>query len=162
MADVTVLVLMGVSGSGKTTVGQHLEARLGWQFVDADDYHSAANIDKMRRHLPLTDEDRKPWLDALHRAVQQWTAMKQPTVLACSALKADYRERLAKNIPNLVWVYLKGSADLLRSRLTARTAHFMPVDLLRSQLNTLEVPDDAFVVSIDPPPAAIAQAIIEL
>lgn len=155
-----ILILMGVSGSGKTTVGQALAAQLGWQFVDADDFHSAANVAKMQQGIPLTDRDRIPWLTTLHTAIKTWQAQQQSTVLACSALKADYRQRLAGELP-LAWVYLEGPVDLLRSRLASRTDHFMPVELLRSQLDTLEVPTSALVVSIDQPPAAIVQTIVE-
>ncbi|MEO1592368.1 MAG: gluconokinase [Cyanobacteria bacterium J06632_22] len=158
---VEVLVLMGVSGSGKTTVGQLLATRLGWQFVDADDYHSSANVAKMRRGVSLTDSDRRPWLDVLHRAMLDWTARRQPTILACSALKAAYRQRLSTDIQGLAWVYLEGSLALLRSRLNARSNHFMSVDLLRSQLDTLERPENALIVSIDQSPEAIAQGIIQ-
>jgi len=155
-----ILILMGVSGSGKTTVGQLLAAQLGWQFVDADDFHSPANVAKMQQGMPLTDGDRIPWLTALHTAIQTWQAHQQPTILACSALTADYRQWLAGEL-SLAWVYLEGAVALLRSRLAARSDHFMPVDLLRSQLDTLEVPTDALVVSIDQPPSAIVQTIVD-
>ena len=161
MARVYVLVLMGVSGSGKTTIGQCLAAELGWQLVDADDYHPPANIEKMCRGEPLTDRDRMPWLDRLHPEIQNWIAQQKTTILACSALKGTYRQRLAAGLNTVAWVYLKGSATLLRQRLQQRTAHFMPVALLRSQLDTLEIPQDALVVNIDQPPAALVEQIMQ-
>lgn len=153
-----VILLMGVSGSGKTTVGQLLATQLGWQFADADDYHSASNIEKMRTGIPLTDDDRAPWLAILHSMCAQWIATRKNAVLACSALKRAYREELRIS-PNVKFVYLKGSPQLLCERLHARTGHFMTERMLTSQLEALEEPEDALIVEVDHSPAAIVAEI---
>src|SRR5579872_432414 len=144
---------MGVSGSGKTTVGHLLASQLGWQFADADDYHSAANIDKMRNGIPLTDTDREPWLETLHDQIATWLAEGKSAILACSALKQSYRDRLRVS-PEVKVVYLKGAPQLLRKRLHARAGHYMRESMLASQLATLEEPgadaaDKALVINID-------------
>lgn len=155
-----VILVMGVSGSGKTTIGRLLAEQIGWHFADADDFHSADNRDKLAKGIPLTDEDRWPWLNDLHSAIASWVAQGRPTVLACSALKAAYRRRLVQGWEEVVRsVYLKGSADLIARRLAGRTDHFMHKDLLASQFDTLEEPDDALVVSIDESPGQIVTAI---
>ena len=155
-----VLILMGVCGCGKSTVGRILADRLGWTFHDADEYHLPDNISKMAKREPLTDEDRQPWLQAMARAIQQWLEANQSAILACSALKASYRCTLiGKSESQVRFVYMKGSASLLRKRLAARTDHFMPTDLLESQFQTLEEPSDAIVVDVAPPPQSVAQAI---
>jgi gluconokinase len=143
-----VLVLMGVSGSGKTTVGQLLSSPLKWQFADADDYHSPENVEKMRHGIPLTDADREPWLDTLTHLIASWIENRQNAILACSALKRTYRERLRLN-SDVHFVYLKGSPDLLQQRLRARVGHFMTANMLESQIATLEEPEDAITVDID-------------
>jgi gluconokinase len=125
---------MGVSGSGKTTVGSALAVRLGVPFVDADDLHPAANVQKMVAGIPLTDDDRWPWLDAVGAVLA-----RGPVVVACSALRRTYRDRLRAAAPDLALIYLHGSRELLADRMAHR-AHFMPVSLLDSQLATLEVP----------------------
>jgi gluconokinase len=155
-----VIVLMGVSGSGKTTVGKVLAAQLGWTFADADDYHPAANVEKMHRGIPLTDEDRRPWLGALRRLVDDACERGQNLVLACSALKHAYQEYLERDEPLCVhYVYLSGSEDLIRQRLAARTGHFMNPNLLHSQFETLEPPTDAVQVDVTPAPEVIAAEI---
>jgi gluconokinase len=143
-----VILLMGVSGSGKTTVGQLLAARLGWEFADADDYHSAVNIEKMRNGVPLTDGERAPWLEALRRLIAGWIAAKKSAVLACSALKQSYREKLQIG-PDVKLVYLKGTPDVLQQRMHARVGHFMTERMLQSQLATLEEPQDEDAVIVD-------------
>ncbi|TGD82429.1 gluconokinase [Hymenobacter wooponensis] len=140
MQDNTVYVVMGVSGSGKTTVGQLLAERLGLPFHDADDFHSAANIAKMRGGTPLTDEDRKGWLDELAASVREWSKA-DGAVLACSALKEKYRQQFNQAATHPIqWVFLDGSEVLLSERLRARTGHYMTQQMLASQLNTLEPP----------------------
>jgi gluconokinase len=160
-----VIVVMGVSGSGKTAVGSQLAARLGWAFEDADDFHPAANVDKMRRGVPLTDEDRIPWIRSLCRAVEEWTARDRDVVLACSALRRWYRDALRAAAPDgrgMAFVYLKGEYREIDRRLRLRVGHFMPESLLKSQFETLEEPDpaEALVVGVDAPIAAIVDSIV--
>ena len=155
-----VLVLMGVSGSGKTTVGKALAADLGWAFVEADDFHPVANVEKMRGGVPLDDEDRWPWLQALRERVDQACGRGEDVVLACSALKHEYREYLERNDPGCVrYVYLRGSEELIRRRLEEREGHFMDPALLRSQFEALEPPEGAIQVDITPAPEVIAAEI---
>ena len=153
-----IIILMGVSGAGKTTVGQLLASQLGWEFADADDYHSAANIEKMRTGIPLSDADRAPWLATLRSLIAGWIATKRNVVLACSALKQAYREVL-QLLPEVQIVYLKGSPSLLQQRLHARLGHFMTEQMLASQLAALEEPDHAVVVDVDASPTEIAAKI---
>jgi gluconokinase len=155
-----VLVLMGVSGSGKTTVGKVLAEQLGWAFVEADDYHPAANVEKMHRGEPLTDDDRRPWLAALRRRVDEACERGENVVLACSALKHAYQDYLERDDPAcVVYVYLHGSEDLIRRRLAARKGHFMNPALLHSQFEILEPPADAVRVDVAPPPDVIVAEI---
>lgn len=144
-----VFIVMGVAGSGKTTVGRALGAELGWRFVDADDFHPPANVAKMSAGLPLTDADRAPWLDILRGLVADALSTDTPMVLACSALKTAYRDRLAVDDDRVRFVYLTGSPELLAARIAARTGHFAPPSLLASQLATLEKPDDARTLALD-------------
>jgi gluconokinase len=151
---------MGVSGSGKSAVGKILARELGWTFVEADDFHSAANIEKMRRGIPLDDADRQPWLDSLRRRLMEAGQRGENVVLACSALKHAYQHYLAQCASESVqYVYLVGSEDLIRSRLAKRTGHFMNPALLHSQFETLEPPEGAVQVDIAPPPESIATTI---
>jgi gluconokinase len=158
-----IIVLMGVSGAGKTTVGQLLAADLGWPFYDADDFHPPSNVQAMRAGRALTDADRAAWLDALHRVIRELVHRDVSAVLACSALKQCYRERLigddAAIAQAMRFVYLKGTPELIRQRLAARTRHFMPVALLPSQFATLEEPRTAVVVDVSAAPATIVQRI---
>ena len=153
-----VILLMGVSGSGKTTVGKTLAAELGWEFADGDDFHSPQNIAKMHAGIALSDEDREPWLAALAKAIQGWISAKHSVVLACSALKENYRERLVISDEVKV-VYLHGDYELIRRRLAQRHEHYMNPGLLRSQFDTLEEPRNAVTVDITQSPEDIASDI---
>ena len=143
-----VILLMGVSGSGKTTIGTRLAHELGWVFADGDDYHPAANIQKMKNGIPLTDEDRAPWLLALHDLIARWLSEGTEAVLACSALRKTYRRELQIS-SEVRLVYLKASPEVLRARLHARVGHYMKEDMLASQLATLEEPDGAVVIDVN-------------
>lgn len=149
---------MGVVGAGKTTVGGLLAQKLGWQFADADDFHPAANVEKISHGIPLSDEDRVPWLAALRDAILRWNARSQNAVLACSALKRKYRDELRAD--HVRFVYLEGSCELIRDRLQIRRGHFATESILKSQFEDLEVPTDAITVSIDNRPEEIANEII--
>jgi gluconokinase len=151
-----ILVLMGVSGSGKTTVGRILAQRLEWPFYDADDYHPARNVEKMRSGAPLTDADRWPWLDTLNALLREQQAQDRSAVLGCSALKQAYRERLAQGVAHLRWVHLHGTFDLIQSRLQGRKGHYMPANLLKSQFEILEPPADALAIDVLATPEALA------
>jgi gluconokinase len=154
-----VIILMGVAGSGKTTVGRIIASRLGWQFADGDNYHSAANIEKMANGIPLTDEDRTAWLESLRNLIADWLRAGQSALLACSALKQAYRNRLHVS-SEVRLVYLRGTPKLLRERLHARAGHFMTEQMLESQLKTLEEPNDAVVVDINRSPEAIVSEVM--
>lgn len=143
-----VVILMGVTGSGKTTIGLTLAGSLRWQFVDADDFHSPANVAKMRAGIPLNDADRVPWLASLHDAIVGWLKGSTNVVLACSALKQVYREELLIN-PEVKLVYLRGSRELISQRLSQRHGHYMDPNLLASQFAALEEPRDAVVEDVD-------------
>lgn len=154
-----IVIVMGVSGSGKTTVGELLADRMGCGFSDADDFHPAANVEKMRAGIPLTDDDRWPWLRALRQAIEDWQAAGESHVIACSALKDAYRDILAPR-NDVIFVYLKGDTETIAERLKARKGHYMNPNLLTSQFTTLEEPTDAIVVDITPPPPAVVDEII--
>jgi gluconokinase len=145
---------MGPAGSGKTTIGELLAASLGWQFSDGDNFHSPANIEKISHGIPLTDADRLPWLDSIGEAVSHWLVQNKNVVLACSALKRTYRERLLIS-PDVKLVYLKGSYDLLRQRLQSRKGHYATEQILTSQFTDLEEPTDALVLDVAPSPKEI-------
>ena len=153
-----VIVVMGPTGSGKTTIGSLLAARLGWYFVDADEFHSPANKEKMHRGIPLTDEDRLPWLEAIHEQIERWLAEKRNVVLACSALKQSYRDLLWSS-PEVKLVYLKGSYDLIHERLLARKGHFANEHILAGQFADLEEPANAITVDISRSPEEIVDEI---
>jgi len=155
-----IVVLMGVSGSGKTTIGRALAASLRWPFHDADDFHPAANVAKMAAGIPLTDADRWPWLDRIVAALADAGADKTNVVLACSALRQIYRDRIAR-AGNVRFVYLKGDLETIASRLAARSHQYMPASLLPSQFATLEEPADAVIVDIRADIAAQVAAIRE-
>jgi carbohydrate kinase (thermoresistant glucokinase family) len=156
------IVVMGVSGSGKTVVGRRLAKRLGWRFLDADDVHPAANVQKMASGVPLDDADREPWLARLASELADAIARGQPVVLACSALKRAYRGQLGLPDPAIRLVHLDGPREVLRKRAEQRAGHFMPATLLDSQLATLEPPGAAespIVIDVSAPPEAIVEQI---
>ena len=153
-----VIILMGVSGSGKTTVGQLLAGQLAWEFADGDNYHPRANIKKMRNGVPLTDADREPWLDELRAVIAGWIADEKNGVLACSALRQVYRERLLVD-KQVRFVYLKAARDVLSQRLLQRQDHYMKESMLTSQLSTLEEPIDSTIVNANESPAVIVREI---
>lgn len=153
-----IVIVMGVVGSGKTTVGRLLAQQSGWEFADADDFHPASNIEKIRRGVPLSDKDREPWLDKLGQAIAGWIAQGRNLVLACSALKLRYREKLNGG-PEVRYVYLKGTAALIAERLRARHGHFADEKILQSQLADLEEPESAVAVDIAESPARIVDKI---
>lgn len=155
-----VIVLIGVAGSGKTTVGKLLARRLGWIFYDGDDFHSPANIEKMARGLPLGDEDRKPWLQAVRDLIVKIVEQRENAVIACSALKQSYRRFLGVR-GEVIFVYLKAEKPLIRERLKRRTAHFMNPALLESQYDALEEPDGALQVDASLSAAEIVRIIRE-
>lgn len=148
-----IIILMGVAGSGKTTIGQLLAKQLGWPFFDADDFHPPANIVKMSNGQPLTDEDRWPWLAAIKAQSLELIANNQNGVITCSALKQIYRDQLMGD--GIQFVYLKGTLELLTQRMTARTDHFMRPEMLASQLATLEEPTEALIVDVSASPEKI-------
>lgn len=149
---------MGVVGAGKTTVGQLLANKLGWQFADADDFHPKENVEKMRNGISLTDGDRDPWLAALRDAIDHWNTSGKNVILACSALKQSYRETL--KVGDVTFVYLKASRDLILSRLRSRHGHFATESILDTQFADLEEPKHAIAVSAAPTPDAIVDEIL--
>jgi gluconokinase len=142
-----VILLMGVTGSGKTTIGRALAESLRWQFVDADDFHPPANVAKMRAGIPLDDDDRAPWLAALRAAIDNWLRARTDVVLACSALKQGYRDQLMFS-PDVRLVYLRGSRYLVAQRLSQRRDHYMDPSLLASQFDALEEPPNALAIDV--------------
>ena len=154
-----ITVLMGVAGSGKTTVGRLLAAELGWTFLDGDDFHSPASVARMAAGLPLTDAERLPWLARLRELIERYIEEGRDAVLACSALKERYRQILLEGLPDVKLVYLRGERELLASRLSQRQGHFFPVHLLESQLRDLEEPVSAVTVDVTGSPAQIVAAI---
>jgi gluconokinase len=159
------LIVMGVSGSGKSTIGEKLAERLGWTFEDGDRFHPAANVAKMSAGHPLTDEDRRPWLQAIADEIDRVCKAGERAVIACSALKRAYRDILVHGRDDVRIIFLNGTPDLIAARLAARKGHFMPPGLLASQFGTLEPPLDSenpVTVSIDAPVEAIVDDIVRL
>jgi gluconokinase len=159
----TAIVVMGVSGSGKTTVGALLAGRLGWELADGDDFHPPANVEKMHAGTPLTDEDRWPWLRAIAAFIDECRTKSEHAVIACSALKRAYRAVLIGDAEDVRLVYLEGDHDLIARRQAARHDHFMPASLMASQFATLEPPgpdERPVTVSVAQPPGAIVDAIV--
>lgn len=154
-----VLTLIGVAGAGKTTVGRLLAERFGWEFHDADDLHPERNKAKMHRGIPLTDEDRWPWLRAVRCLIEGCLAANRPAVVACSALRQSYRDMIVADPAHVKIVYLKVPQELVAGRLTHRRHHFFDSRLLRSQFDTLEEPSDALTVDASKAPEQVADAI---
>jgi len=148
MRTIRFLIVMGVSGSGKTSVGKVLAEHLKWDFYDADDFHPPENVAKMASGIPLDDSDRAPWLAALHNLISSSLKQNKPGVLACSALKERYRRQLMNGSDGVQLVYLKGSYDLIWSRMETRTDHYMKPHMLHSQFDALEEPSNALTVDI--------------
>jgi gluconokinase len=155
-----IVVVMGVTGAGKTTVGQRLAAALGAEFVDADDYHPPENVAKMRAGVPLDDDDRRPWLARLNAILREHAAAGRAVVLACSALKGAYRTTLLAEVPAARLVYLRGGRDQIAARLATRRGHYMDPALLDSQFAALEEPTDAIVVDVAATPGSIVSEIL--
>ena len=158
-----MVVVMGVAGTGKTTVGALLAGRLGWRYAEADDFHPAANVAKMAAGEPLTDEDRQPWLAAIGQWIDERAADGTPGVVSCSGLRRAYRDLLREGRPQVRLVFLEGSRELITRRLAARHGHFMRVEMLDSQFAALEPPqpdEDVTEVSIDATPEQIVDEIV--
>ena len=155
------IIVMGVSGSGKTSVGRSLAEQLGWAFYDADDFHPPQNITKMASGIPLADSDRVPWLAALHDLIYSSLKTDRPGVLACSALKKRYRQQLMNGNEGVHLIYLKGSYDLIWSRMEKRSDHYMKPHMLKSQFDALEEPVTAQTIDISMPVDEIVQTILK-
>lgn len=151
-----IILIMGVAGAGKTTIGRQLAGTLGWRFCDADEFHSPEHIEQLRRGIPLTDEDRRPWLAKIHAAIGDWIDRQESVVLACSLLKSAYRATVLEGYGDHVTIiYLKAGRSLLQQRLAHRTGHFMGEALLASQCAILEEPTDALVIDAAEPARVI-------
>jgi gluconokinase len=164
MASTNILIVMGVSGSGKSTVAALLAGRLGWALIEGDDLHPPANIEKMAHGIPLDDADRLPWLAAIGERIDQWREEGARGVITCSALKRAYRDMLGVGKPEVKFVYLQGSKALIANRLARRLGHFMPPELLDSQFAALEEPtaeEPAITIPIGEPPKQLVQDIID-
>ena len=161
MKTIRFFIVMGVSGSGKTSVGKSLAEHLGWDFYDADDFHPPANVEKMVNGIPLDDSDRAPWLASLHDLISSSLIQSRPGVLACSALKERYRQRLLEGNAGVQLVYLKGSYDLIWSRMIVRKDHYMKPHMLQGQFDAIEEPSDALTVDISLSVDEILQVVIK-
>ncbi|MEB3180901.1 MAG: gluconokinase [Nostocaceae cyanobacterium] len=156
-----IIIIMGVSGSGKSTIGKMLAESLHWEFTDADAFHSSENINKMSSGIPLDDSDRIPWLQDLQRAIAAWLQVNKNIVLACSALKASYRQFLVLDEERIKLVYLRGSLEVITQRLQNRQNHFMSEKLLQSQFDALQEPENAICVDVCEAPQVIVQHLRE-
>ena len=155
------IIVMGVSGCGKSSVGKLLAEKLGWDFYDADDFHPSINVKKMADGIPLDDSDRAPWLASLHELISSSLKQNQPGVLACSALKERYRQQLMEGNENIQLVYLKGSYELIWSRMSTRREHYMQPEMLQSQFDALEEPVNALTMDISGPVDDISLKVLE-
>ncbi|WP_217450732.1 gluconokinase [Vogesella oryzae] len=164
MNKITTIVLMGVCGSGKSVIGEKLAQMLGFSFVEGDNFHPAANIQRMEAGTPLTDQDRKQWLETLRDQIARAREQQQPMVLSCSALKRKYRQLLQSGDPTLLFIHLHGKRELIETRMQARADHFMPTTLLDSQLADLEPPaadEPAITIDIDQPVEQLLQSLLQ-
>lgn len=161
MAPPNIVVVMGISGSGKSTVGRQLAERLGWPFHDGDDFHPAQNVSKMSKGIPLDDDDRRPWLQTLHDALADILRQGAHAVLAASLLKQAYREVVLGDLPGVRLVYLRADPRVIDERLQKRQGHFFQASLLTTQLEILEEPTDALALSVEAPSAALVAQVIE-
>jgi len=157
--NIQALIVMGVSGCGKTTIGKRLAKRLSWTFIESDEYHSTEDVRKMSSGIPLNNADRQPWLEKLHAVLQEHQQRGQQVVIACSALKETYRQTLTAGLEGVQFVYLKGDFEMIHSRMHKRS-HFMKAAMLQSQFDTLEEPTQAFQVDISEPPDSIVDIIM--
>lgn len=155
-----VIFIMGVSGCGKTTTGKLVAAATGLPFFDADNFHPEHNTNKMKAGEALTDEDRQPWLLSLQELAIEQSGLKG-AIIACSALKENYRDILTNGVPQPVWIFLQGNYELIYKRMEQRSGHFMPAQLLQSQFNSLEIPENALTISIENKPEAITAQIVQ-
>jgi gluconokinase len=155
------VILMGVAGSGKTAVGMQVAQKLDWIFLDADNFHPPANIEKMKHGIPLNDEDRAPWLQRLRDELQHQTAEGHSVILACSALKESYRRVLRDEVSPPTFIYLDVDPETIQNRLQHRTAHFFPKELMESQFAALEKPKDAIIIDARKPLADVVDHVIE-
>ena len=158
-----ILIIMGVTGTGKTTIGHLLVAKTGWEFAEGDDFHSKENVAKMQAGIPLTDEDRAPWLATLHQQIMDWHNRGVNAVLTCSALKQQYRNTLSAGLTSaeVRFVVLEAPREVLEQRLSRRKGHFMNPKLLDSQLATFEDPEDALHISVDTSPESAVEHIMK-
>lgn len=157
----SVLILMGVSGTGKSTIGQALSEKLNWPYFEGDKFHSPANVEKMRAGIPLNDDDRGPWLLSIRTAIEEHLASAGSAIFACSALKASYREILQKEDKRIKFIFLHASYELILSRMNSRKHEYMPASLLKSQFETLEEPKNAIKVSVNQAVDKIVEEILE-
>lgn len=154
------IIIMGVAGTGKTSVGKSLSGNLGWTFLDGDDYHSQENVAKMAAGQPLSDQDRLPWLAALHDLIRDHLREGRSLILACSALRENYREVLAAGLPTLIFVHLTGEFELIFNRLASRGGHYLKPEMLQSQFDILEPPKQAITVDIEQSLEAVTSEIL--
>lgn len=158
-SSLTLVLITGVAGSGKSTIGRRLATEIGWDYFEADDFHPAANVAKMSRGEPLNDSDRAPWLASIRARMDECAARGMPAVFSCSALKAAYRQALVSGQADVLIVFLKADPEIVTRRIASRSGHFMKADLVRSQFESLEPPDKALVIDARMAPDEIVQRI---